>query len=80
MDAEQIEQIVDMILYGDVHETPIKILGKKCPSQDKWEGMDEEQHLRLAIAATVKEKLRGHKFRLAEIMLGDHDGSGNEGT
>jgi hypothetical protein len=49
---------MDLILYGDTCEIPLSVLGSKCPTQDKWEAMDEEQHVRLGIAATVKAHLK----------------------
>jgi argonaute-like protein implicated in RNA metabolism and viral defense len=44
--------IVEKIIYGDVHETPLKTLGGHYRENMLY---DDEQMLRLHIAATVKK-------------------------
>lgn len=47
--------ITYILLYGDLNETPLKVLGEHCPSETKYNSFDEEQKLRLHAAATVQE-------------------------
>lgn len=56
--VEDIETLIDFILYGDIHEVPLSILGEhyeKAVSNVGLRGFDEEQKTRLAIAASVKK-------------------------
>ena len=43
-------EIIDLILYGDIHEAPLNILGDKYSDFVIY---DEEQFTRLSIAATL---------------------------
>ncbi len=43
-------QRTDLILYGDIYEVPLTILGDRY---DPTKGYDEEQETRLALAATL---------------------------
>jgi hypothetical protein len=49
------EALIDLILYGDIHEAPLHVLGDRCPDPISY---DEEQITRLSIAATLVEKWR----------------------
>lgn len=57
-----IHPIVDIILYGKCRKTPWDVLGDKCLHDDngnidiEWaNSLDEEQTLRMDIAATIQE-------------------------
>ncbi len=52
--GSQIDKLIDTVLYGDIHEEPLWILKDKCPGDKKLKLMDDEQMLRLHIAATIK--------------------------
>lgn len=45
------EKLINIILYGDIYETPLSILGEHYDSNRVY---DEEQKIRLSIAATIK--------------------------
>lgn len=50
------EQLIDYIIYGDIHEISLLILGDKCPSREELRFMatlDVEQLTRLHIAASL---------------------------
>lgn len=58
MDENIKKQVINAVLYGDIHETPLAILteyegGKSMPIEE----MDEEQYLRTCIAATLLDLL-----------------------
>jgi hypothetical protein len=44
------EALIDLILYGDIHEAPLKVLGDRCPNPIPY---CTEQVTRLSIAATL---------------------------
>ncbi len=48
-----INALVDLILYSDVHETPLMVLGDHYCTKKALD-FDDEQNTRLAIAATLK--------------------------
>jgi hypothetical protein len=50
------EERIHLILYGDIHEAPLKILGDLCPDPIPF---DEEQVTRLSIAATLEKEEKG---------------------
>jgi len=52
--GNKIDDLIDKILYGDIHEEPLWILKGKCPRELKLEAFDVEQMTRLHIAATIK--------------------------
>jgi hypothetical protein len=51
--ADFITQLVNHLIYGDIEEMPLSILGDNCPDPDYYNGLDREQQTRLAAAATV---------------------------
>jgi len=60
------EEIINLILYGDIHETPLKVLGDKCPNPLPY---DTEQITRLSIAATLKKMADGYNKRQEDNKL-----------
>lgn len=48
------EKLIDHIIYGDIDEMPLSILGDECPIEFYYNKMDSEQQTRLACAATIK--------------------------
>ena len=60
MNKNDIEAILDKVLYGDIYETPASILGEKSPNYEMslvTHAPDEEQAIRVGIAATLKHML-----------------------
>lgn len=56
-----IEKIIPIILYGDIDEEPWEIIKEHCQLDEQgnvdvyWaNSLDEEQQLRMAIAATLR--------------------------
>lgn len=56
-----IEKIIPIILYGDIDETPLDVIKDHCKLNEQGEidwyainEFDEEQQLRMAIAATLR--------------------------
>lgn len=49
-----VEELIDLILYGDVHEAPYSLLGDNYDPENCID-FDDEQDTRLAIAATIKQ-------------------------
>ena len=54
-----LDNIVQHLIYGDIEEMPLSILGDDCPSAEQFAGLDQEQQTRLASAATVLACLQG---------------------
>ena len=59
MNKYEIENLVSIILYGDVHETPYNVLREflQYSPQDS-EYLDTEQNTRIAIAATLAQMFK----------------------
>jgi hypothetical protein len=53
------EQLIDHLLYGDVYEMRLDILGDEEPCYEDYQNIDNEQELRLCMAATVKAFFEG---------------------
>ena len=53
LSVEQQDKIIDSIIYGDIHETPLSILGDLISKDTTW--LDDEQLTRVFIAATLKQ-------------------------
>jgi len=49
----KIQTLIDIILYGDIYETPLDVLGGRF-SPDRTKDMDREQPTRLSLATTLK--------------------------
>lgn len=54
MNSEQLNKLIDKILYGDIHKVPLEIL-KDDFNEELLRTFDEEQITRLGIAATIKQ-------------------------
>lgn len=54
-----INQLVSHLIYGDIEEMPLSVLGDDCPDGDYYNTLDREQQIRLAAAATVQACLDG---------------------
>ena len=48
-------EVIDLILYGDIHEAPLTILGDHYQATMLY---DDEQLTRLSIAATIKQLIK----------------------
>ena len=48
-----ISQLVSHLIYGDIEEMPLSILGDDCPDTSYYNTLDRERQVRLAAAATV---------------------------
>ncbi len=57
MNKHELENLLSIILFGDIHETPYKILEGhiKMSYLEDTKNLDTEQDTRVAIAATLKE-------------------------
>lgn len=52
--ASSLEPIVAHLLYGDIDEMPLDVLGDECPTVEAYNKLDVEQSTRIAAAATVQ--------------------------
>ena len=59
--GSKLPPIVNHILYGDIHEMPLNVLGKECPRTPLK--LTIEQEVRLAMAATIQAWLKGRLHR-----------------
>jgi hypothetical protein len=57
--AVDLPQLVSHLIYGDIEEMPLSVLGDECPDAEYYNALDREQQIRLAAAATVKACLDG---------------------
>lgn len=56
LNSEQLEELLSTIIYGDIHEVPLDILGDLGPKRPSdTNGWDDEQLTRVSAAATVKK-------------------------
>lgn len=46
--------LVEHLIYGDIGEMPLNILGEECPSQEDYQRLGVEEDTRLQAAATVQ--------------------------
>ncbi len=53
------QALILKLIYGDIDEAPLSVLGPASMSFDEWQGLDDEQRTRLAAAATVAEYFEG---------------------
>ncbi len=53
------QELILKLIYGDIDEVPLSVLGPASMSFDEWHELDEEQRTRLAAAATVAEYFAG---------------------
>jgi hypothetical protein len=64
-------RLVSHLIYGDIEEMPLSILGDNCPSAEYYNTLDREQQTRLAAAATVlawsQGRLHPSGFLLANV-------------
>jgi hypothetical protein len=54
-----LDRLVRHLIYGDIEEASLAILGEDCPSHEEYNALDVEQQTRLAAAATVAACLAG---------------------
>ena len=57
MSAEEVEEIVDLVLFGDIHETPLYAVIDLIDIN--LNEMDVEAEVRACIAATIRRKYGG---------------------
>ncbi len=55
----ELHPIVLHLIYGDIDEMPLVVLGNECPSPSIFAQLDTEQRTRLAAAATVQAWIEG---------------------
>ena len=48
-------EVINLILYGDIHEVPLTILGDHYQATMLY---DDEQLTRLSVAATIKQLIK----------------------
>lgn len=48
------EELLNHLIYGDIDEVDLSILGNDRPKGEKFLKLDDEQYTRLCAAATVK--------------------------
>jgi len=58
-----LEELLELILYGDIHEAPYNLLGDGY-DPEKCIDFDDEQDTRLAIASTIKQLSDQGKLKL----------------
>jgi len=66
--AITLDQLARHLIYGDIEEMTLSILGDDCPSDEQFAGMDQEQRTRLAAAATVLACLQGRLHPKGYLM------------
>jgi hypothetical protein len=54
-----LDRLARHLIYGDIEEASLAILGADCPSHEEYNAMDIEQQTRLAAAASVAACLAG---------------------
>ncbi len=52
-------ELIQHLLYGDIEEMPLSVLGDECPTSEEYNAMNAEQQTRLAAAATVAAAMEG---------------------
>lgn len=55
MQRAEIEEIIDLILWGDIHEAPLSLIKDKIDTR-KAESLPDEAYTRVAMAATLRQK------------------------
>lgn len=53
-EEQQLSNIVMHLLFGDIDEMTLAVLGQIAPTQKELDELDREQHIRLQCAATVQ--------------------------
>lgn len=62
---KQLTEIIDKILYGDIHEVPLSTLKDVVDvSEEAMETWDKEQLTRVSVAATIKEHVWKNVFKI----------------
>ena len=63
MSPEETEELVDFILYGDIHEAPFDLVTDKIGGDNvnyAARQMNDEEYTRTAIAASIRQKYGGN--------------------
>lgn len=55
MQRAEIEEIIDLILWDDIHETPLDLIRDKIDTRQA-ESLPDEAYTRVSIAATLRKK------------------------
>jgi hypothetical protein len=63
-----LDRLVRHLIYGDIEEASLAILGEDCPTYEEYNALDVEQQTRLAAAATVAECLASVTYSVSQIM------------
>jgi hypothetical protein len=66
-----IEDMIRLVIHGDVHEVPLSALGEHAPLAEQFCQLGERDVARVGIAATLVDFLRRHpamKLNLREWM------------
>ena len=48
-----LDEMIIFVIYGDIWECPLEVLGAEGPTSEEFEEMDIEQQLRVQIAASL---------------------------
>ncbi len=62
MSPEEVEELVDFILYGDIHEAGFDLVSDQIGDEDvncAARLMNDEEYTRTAIAASIRQKYGG---------------------
>ena len=57
MQKAELEEVIDLILWGDVHETPLDRIKDKIDVRTA-ESLPDEAYTKVAIAATLRERYK----------------------
>lgn len=63
MSPEEVEKLVDFILYGDIYEAPFDLITDKIGEDNvnfAARNMDDEEYTRTAIAASIRQQYGGN--------------------
>jgi len=56
-------ELIDLILYQDIHEVPLKTLGDQY-NEKLLEIFDTEQMTRISLAATIKDLIDSKRLKI----------------
>lgn len=70
--------LVRHLIYGDIGEMPLNVLGDECPTQEDYQRLETEQETRLQAAATVQAWLEGRLHHSGYIHDPQRHGEGDK--
>jgi hypothetical protein len=63
MSPEEVEELVDFILFGDIHEAPFDLIIDKIGGDNVNQAarlLNDEEYTRTAIAASIRQQYGGN--------------------